>query len=94
MTILAEVKAANPTWFSRGNKRFFADVSYRVLYGKKSGERFLVRSTYAWTGMLGQSRSKYLHYRINLIGENLEIGGLTEEVFASLSAVKRWLAWH
>ena len=70
---LAEVKAAQPEWFSRGNMRFFGDHSYMVRYGKVTGDAYLVRSTDAWTDMFGQP--KRLHYRVNFLDQDtLEIG--------------------
>lgn len=88
-TILQEVKAKQPNWFSRANKKFFNDVSYRVLYGKKSGNPFLVRSTFAWTDMFDQP--KKLHWRINPLKDDLTIGNLLDDIFENLPAVKRWL---
>lgn len=89
MTTLTQVKAAQPEWFSRKNKRFFGDVSYRVLHGKRSGTPYLVRSTYAWTDMFGQP--KRLHYRLNPIKPDLDIGMLIDQQFRDLDAVKAWL---
>lgn len=86
---LRTVKEAQPHWFSLKNKRFFGDVSYRVLRGKKSGEAFLVRSTYAWSNMFGPKR---LHYRINVINqETKKIGDLIDDTFTSIYAVKNYL---
>ncbi len=45
---LSDVKEAQPHWFTPENKRFFNDVSYKVLHGKASHKPFLVRATYAW----------------------------------------------
>ncbi len=87
--VLRDVKAAQPEWFSRKNKRFFGDVNYRVLYGKVSGERFLVRSTYAWSDMFGAP--KRLHYRINRLDDNLKIRLLVDDAFRSIGDVKDWL---
>lgn len=86
---LAKVKARQPEWFSRGNKKFFGDVSYRVLYGKRTGEPYLVRSTYAWSAMFSGKRT--LHYRVNQLHDYLEIGSLLDEVFPNLPAVKCWI---
>jgi hypothetical protein len=88
--LLSQVKAANGEWFSRGNKQFFNDVSYRAYYGERTGKPYLVRSTYAWTDMLGGAKS--LHWRINNVNQDtLEIESLIDEIFPTLSAVKDWL---
>ena len=89
-TTMAEVRAAQPEWFSRKNKRFFGDCSYEVLHGKVSGKPFLVRSTFAWTDMFGQP--KRLRYRVNHINYDLTIGLLTDTDFRDLDAVKDWLS--
>ena len=89
-TLLRDIKAANQKWFSRGNKRFFGDVSYKAYYGKKTGKAYLVRSTYAWSDMF--DRPKVLHYRINNINQDtLEIEPLIDQVFNSIFEVKAWL---
>ncbi len=88
--LLRQIKEANSQWFSRSNKRFFNDVSYRAYYGKKTGQTYLVRSTYAWTDMF--DRPRVLHYRINLINQNtLEIDNLIDETFENIFTVKAWL---
>lgn len=90
---LAQLRQNQPEWFSRKNKRFFGDVSYKLLHGKTSGEPFLIRSTYAWTDMFGSP--KRLHYRVNRItGESIEarrIGPLVDKSFFDLDEVKDWL---
>ena len=86
---LSELKQANVQWFARGNKKFFGDVSYKVLHSKKTGEPYLIRSTYAWSDMLGSKRT--LHYRINSIKEDRTIGHLIDNIFSDIYAVKAWL---
>ena len=92
MANLAHIKAVQPEWFSRENKRFFNDVSYKVLHGKVSKRPYLVRSTYAWTDMFG--KPKTLHWRINEIGPDLKIGRLIDQRFWDYDDVKEWLASH
>jgi len=89
MTTLSEVKARQPEWFSRKNKKFFGDVSYRILHGKVSKKPFLVRSTYGWSDMFG--RPRVLTWHINELEENLEIGNLLDTVFKNLDGVKDYL---
>ncbi len=90
MTTLAQVRAAQPNWFSRKNKRFFGDVSYKVLHGKVTRKPYLIRATNAWTDMFGQPTR--LHYRINPLMDDLTIGHLIEQEFRGMEAVKEWLA--
>lgn len=90
--VLNAVKKTNQQWFAPGNKEFFGDIDYQIMYGKQSGERYLVRSTYAWTDMFGQPKTK--HYRINYINDNLKIGQLVDILFKSKEEVKDWLKVH
>lgn len=89
-TKLSDVRAAQPEWFSRENKKFFGDVSYKVLHGKKSKKPFLVRLTKAWTGSFGGKER--LHYIIDMLGDVLNIQGLIDEKFATIDDVKDWLS--
>jgi hypothetical protein len=86
---LDKIKAGNPGWFTLANKQFFNDVDY-MAFASGSGKTFLVRSTYAWTDMLGDKRR--LHYRVNPIGNNFKIQPLIDTEFNSLDDVKIWLA--
>lgn len=88
---LTDIRAVQPEWFSRKNKRFFGDVGYKLLHGKSSKQPFLVRSTYAWSDMFGQP--KRLTYRINAIEPDLTIGSLVEngKEFRDMFQVKEWL---
>jgi len=89
MTTLAEVRAVQPEWFSAGNKRFFGDVSYKVLHGKITHKPYLIRYTSAWTDMFDQPKS--YHYRVNPLADNLEILSMTDDVFKTIDDVKEWL---
>ena len=89
MATLTDIKAANPGWFSSANKRFFNDISYKARHGKATRAPYLVRSTYGWSDMFGGP--KRLHYRINLIEDDLTIGELIDDEFASLNDVSAWL---
>jgi len=89
MITLTQVKAAQPSWFSRKNKKFFGDRTYRTLQAT-SGQTYLVRSTYAWTDMFG--KPKQLHYRLNPVNaETHKIESLIDDVFPNINAVKKWL---
>jgi hypothetical protein len=81
---LADVKGNNPHWFNPRNKRFFGDLSYRILHSK--GKAYLVRLTNAWSDMFGQPKQP--HYRINPISDQLEILPLLEGKFDTIEEVK------
>jgi|HubBroStandDraft_6_1064221.scaffolds.fasta_scaffold318732_4 hypothetical protein len=89
MATLSEVRAVQPHWFSRKNKRFFNDVSYKVLHGKVSHRPYLVRATYQWSDMFDQPKT--LRYRINTLKDDLSIGPLLNQQFRDLDHVKEWL---
>ncbi len=89
MATLSQVKAAQPEWFSRKNKRFFGDVNYRILHSRPEGKPYLVRATYQWSDMFGQTRT--LRYRVNPLRDDLTIAPLVEQAFSDLDAVKEWL---
>ena len=87
---LTDVKEAYPKWFTPENKRFFNDVEYKLLHGKTSHNPFLVRSTYAFTDMFGETPK--LHWRINPIDpDTVKIKPLIDEQFKTLEDVKDWL---
>jgi hypothetical protein len=90
VSLIQQIKEANGSWFSPENKRFFGDVAYFGLYGKKTHEPYLVRSTEAWTDMFGNAPR--LHYRINNVNkETLKIEDLIETEFKTFDNVKEWL---
>jgi hypothetical protein len=91
MITIAQVRAAQPEWFSRKNKRVFGDVSYKILHGKLTHKPVLVRSTYAWSDMFGGQPT--LRYRVNLINDDLTVGKLIDEEFRDINAVKFWLVY-
>ncbi len=100
---MSDLRSALPKWFSPENKRFFGDVSYKVLKGQ-SKKLYLIRSTYAWSDMFGQPKT--LHYRINPIevktiddrpdaaiidSDHIKIGQLIDTTFNDMDEVKNWL---
>ena len=81
---IADVREANPRWFSKENKRFFDDISYRILHDK-GGTAYLVRQTWGW-GNMGK------HWRVNQLNNNsYAIGVLLPDTFLTLNEVKTWL---
>ena len=90
MTTLRDVRQAQPEWFSRSNKKFFNDLTYKILHGKKSKRPLLVRSTYMWSDMFGRERR--ISWRINPLQEDLTIAPLVDTVFRDYEDVKDWLS--
>lgn len=86
-----DVYRANPQWFAPGNQKFFGDKEYMVRFSG-TGEAYMVRSTYAWTGMLSGPSNRRLHYRINTIKPDLKLGSLINEAFDTLEDVDDYLA--
>lgn len=86
---MSKLKELNSQWFAKGNKKLFGDVSYKLVYGKRTGERYFLRSTNMWSDMFG--RQKKLVYRINFIKDNGKIGSLVDIIFSSLSSANEWL---
>ena len=93
---MSDVRFANESWFSRSNKRFFGDLDYRLLTGKTSKNKFLVRASNGWTDMFGQPKSVF--YAINPIDpETLKIESMLTDTsgqnvrFLSLESVKEFL---
>lgn len=89
MATIRQVKERQPDWFSRGNRRMFGDVEYKVLHGKTTGDPYLVRKTSMWSDMFG--KPKTFVWRVNSLDDSLKIGPLVETVFNDLWAVKRWM---
>jgi hypothetical protein len=89
-TLLSKIKAAQPAWFSRENRRFFGDVGYYAYRGKTTKKPYLVRETSMWSDMLGQPRT--FCFRVNQVNEeSLMIESLTDDVFKTLEDAKAWV---
>jgi hypothetical protein len=93
MTLLQEIKAAQPDWFSAGNKRFFGDVKYYAYRSKKTHKPYLVRATYAWSDMFDQPRT--LSFRVNPINpDTLKIEPTFDVIIDSLDKAKNWVFYE
>lgn len=91
ISLLQQIKDANPHWFTPENKRFFNDITYYGLYGKKSHAPYLVQKTYAWTDMFNPANRR-VHYRIHTINlETLAIETLLDDEFRTYEDVKKWM---
>ena len=51
-----ELKQVNKGYFSLANKRFFNDINYKVLTGRKSKTKFLIQHTYQFSDMFGEEK--------------------------------------
>ena len=88
---LAEVKALHPTWFSKGNKRYFNDIGYRVLHGKRTKTPYLVQETYGFTDMFGEAR-KHSFFQLHEIKDGLVLSARqTDYELKTIDDVKRLL---
>ncbi len=85
---LEKVKRVNGDWFSIKNRKIFNDIKYGVSQGK-SGNHYLVRSTYGWSDMFGGPKKK--HYKVNFLLDNGVIGCLVDETFRDRNEVNVWL---
>ena len=89
---MLDVRLSNGNWFSLENKRFFGDINYRLLTGKQSKNKYLVRFTTAWSDMFNQDK-KYF-YKINEIDqETLKIGSMFDPDFKNIDSVKAYLKY-
>lgn len=79
---LSDLKEKNEGWFSRGNKKFFGDLWYRLLI-TKDGKYYLVRAT--------TMRSNMICYRVNPILEDGKIGPLVNTIFSTYEAAKEFI---
>ena len=95
---MAQLRAAHEKFFDRRTCRFFGDVSYKLMTARKTGQRFLVRYSSAWSDMF--SGVKTYRYFINPIGSApdfyiypmVEDEHRTPRAFADLDDVKDFLA--
>jgi len=85
---LLDIRHAQPSWFSKENKKFFNDRQYWLKWSS-AGIAFLLRSTYAWTDMFGQKPR--LHYRLNIINDDKSIGTMLDTEFKTIAEVRQWL---
>ena len=56
MKTIQDLKQINPIFFSPENKRFFNDIDYKLLTGKKTKTKFLIQHTYKFSDMFGGER--------------------------------------
>jgi len=85
---IQSLKRVNKSYFTPENKRFFQDINYKVLTGRKSKTRFLIQHTYQWSDMFGgEKKAVFVVKPITAEGEILE----TVETLKELNQVKQYM---
>jgi hypothetical protein len=83
-----ELKKVNQSYFTPENKRFFNDINYKVLTGKKTKTRFLIQHTYQWSDMFdGIKKAVFVVKPITTEGKILP----TVETLKELNQVKQYM---
>ena len=83
-----ELKQVNQSYFTPANKRFFNDINYKVLTGKKTKTRFLIQHTYQWSDMFdGVKKAVFVIKPITTEGKILP----TVETLKELNQVKQYM---
>ena len=83
-----ELKEVNKSYFSLANKRFFNDINYKVLTGKKTKTRFLIQHTYQFSDMFdGIKKAVFVVKPITTEGKILP----TVETLKELNQVKQYI---
>ena len=83
-----ELKEVNKGYFSLANKRFFNDINYKVLMGKKTKTRFLIQHTYQFSDMFdGIKKAVFVVKPISAEGKILP----TIETLKELNQVKQYM---
>jgi hypothetical protein len=96
---LADVKAANPKWFSKKTTRFFGDKRYWVKRGRRTKALYLVRETSGWTDMFGGPPRRfyvinYLNQRTLAVESMVTGRGVLHRRFRDMEKVREWLLRH
>lgn len=84
---MKDLRKANKLWFAEGNRRFFGDLKYDVIY--KEGKPYFLQITKKWSDMFGSENIKIYHI-IKEISDYNEIGDVVVE-FESLSELNSWI---
>ena len=85
---IQELKEVNQKWFTPENKRFFNDINYKVLTGKKTKTRFLIQHTYQFSDMFdGIKKAVFVVKPITTEGKILP----TVETLKELNQVKQYM---
>ena len=83
-----QLKKVNKGYFTPEHKRFFNDINYKVLTGKKTKKRFLIQHTYQWSDMFGgEKKAVFVVKPITAEGKILE----SIETLKELNQVKQYM---
>ena len=85
---MQELKEVNKKWFTPENKRFFNDINYKVLTGKKTKTRFLIQHTYKFSDWFGGDKKA-----VFVIKPITEQGQIEKDIieFEDLNQVKQYM---
>jgi len=85
---IQSLKRVNKSYFTPENKRFFNDINYKVLTGKKTKTRFLIQHTYQFSDMFdGIKKAVFVVKPITTEGKILP----TVETLKELNQVKQYM---
>ena len=85
---IQSLKRVNKSYFTPENKRFFNDINYKVLTGKKTKTRFLIQHTYQFSDMFdGVKKAVFVVKPISAEGKILP----TIETLKELNQVKQYM---
>lgn len=91
-TLLDKIKAAQPKFFSAGNRRFMEDICF---YGRrnKKGNAFLIEKTYMFSSMLGEPRK--ISFRVHTVNtETFKIEHLLETAYPTFQDAKDYIEFY
>ncbi len=87
---LEDLHVAQPKWFEFGNKEFFNDLQYVVVYGKKTGDAYLAQQTTGFSDMFGGK--KKVHWRLHTIEKKTcKIKDLLEGIYQDMAEIEEYL---
>ena len=83
-----ELKETNKNYFTPENKRFFNDINYKLLTGKKTKTKFFIQHTYKFSDMFGGTKKA-----VFVVKPITEQGKILENIreFEKLDQVKQFL---
>jgi len=85
---ITDLRKLNQNYFSRANKKYFQDISYRLLTSRTK-IKYLVTHTCKWSDMFGDPKKPC--YVLKPISIDGKIGSLIDLEFKTLQQVKDYL---
>ena len=85
---IQSLKRVNKSYFTPENKRFFNDINYKVLTGKKTKTKFLIQHTYKFSDWFGGDKKA-----VFVIKPITEQGQIEKDIieFEDLNQVKQYM---